>query len=208
MVANRNGFFYVLDRRDGALLVGTPFTATTWAREIGRDGRPIVLNDGTKSCVPDQWGGTNFNPPSFDPSLGLFFVNARETCATFVPQAPTIVPGRQNFGGVVRVDREKAYGALRALDAATGERRWEFRLPSPSMAGVMSTASGLVFAGDNEGNFMAFDARTGANLWRYSTGNPIWGAAPMTYLLDGRQRIVVASGATLLSFALPDRPAS
>ena len=208
MVANRNGFFYVLDRRDGTLLVGKPFTDTTWAREIGRDGRPIVLNDGTKSCVPDQWGGTNFNPPSFDPALSLFFVNARETCATFVPQAPKIAPGRQNFGGVVRVDREKAYGALRALDPATGERRWEFRYPSPSMAGVMTTASGLVFAGDNEGNVMAFDARTGANLWRYATGNPIWGAAPMTYLLDGRQHVVIASGATLLSFALPDRAGS
>src|SRR5438067_1667210 len=208
MVANRNGFFYVLDRRDGTLLVGKPFTDTTWAREIGRDGRPIVLNDGTKSCVPDQWGGTNFNPPSFDPALSLFFVNARETCATFVPQAPKIAPGRQNFGGVVRVDREQAYGALRALDPATGERRWEFRYPSPSMAGVMTTASGLVFAGDNEGNVMAFDARTGANLWRYATGNPIWGAAPMTYLLDGRQHVVIASGATLLSFALPDRAGS
>ena len=205
MVANRNGFFYVLDRRDGTLLLGKPFTDTTWAREIGRDGRPIVLSDGTKSCVPDQWGGTNFNPPSFDPARQLFFVNARETCATFVPQAPTIVPGRQNFGGVVRVDRAKAYGALRAIDPATGSRRWEFRYPSPSMAGVLTTASGLVFAGDNEGNVMAFDARTGANLWRYATGNPIWGAAPMTYLLDGRQRVVIASGATLLSFALPDR---
>jgi alcohol dehydrogenase (cytochrome c) len=206
MVANRNGFFYVLDRRDGTLLLGKPFTDTTWAREIGRDGRPIVLNDGTRDCVPDQWGGTNFNPPSFDPSLGLVFVNARETCAVFVPQTPVNAPGKQNFGGVVRVDREKAYGALRAIDPATGARRWEFRLPSPSMAGVMTTASGLVFAGDNEGNFMAFDGRTGANLWRYSTGTPIWGAAPMTYRLDGRQHVVIASGTTLLQFAIPASP--
>jgi alcohol dehydrogenase (cytochrome c) len=205
MVANRNGFFYVLDRRDGTLLRGTPFTDTTWAREIGSDGRPIVLNDGTRDCVPDQWGGTNFNPPSFDPTLGLMFVNARETCAVYVPQKPANATGKQNFGGVVRVDREKAYGALRAVDPATGARRWEFRLPSPAMAGVMTTAAGLVFGGDNEGNFMAFDGRTGANLWRYSTGTPIWGAAPMTYMLDGRQHIVVASGTTLLSFALPPR---
>jgi alcohol dehydrogenase (cytochrome c) len=205
MVANRNGFFYVLDRRDGTLLVGTPFTGTTWAREIGRDGRPMVLNDGTRDCVPDQWGGTNFNPPSFDPALGLFVLNARETCAVFVPQRPANAPGKQNFGGVVRVDREKAYGALRAIDPITGARRWEFRFPSPTMAGVMTTASGLVFAGDNEGNFMAFDARTGTNLWRYATGTPIWGAAPMTFMLDGRQHVVVASGTTLLSFALPAR---
>ena len=83
MVANRNGFFYVLDRRTGELILGKPFTDTTWAREIGKDGRPIVLNDGDKGCLPDMWGGTNFNPPSFDPALRMFFVNARESCATY-----------------------------------------------------------------------------------------------------------------------------
>jgi len=208
MLANRNGFFYVLDRRDGKLLFGKPFTDTTWAREIDKDGRPIVLNDGTKDCVPDMWGGTNFNPPSFDASLNLFFVNVRETCAIFVPQKPAIAagngsPARQNFGGTVRVNRDRQYGALRALDARTGERRWEFRYPSPTMAGVLSTAAGLVFAGDNEGNLMAFDSRSGEHLWRYSTGTPIWGAAPMTFMLDNRQHVVIASGTTLLSFALP-----
>jgi alcohol dehydrogenase (cytochrome c) len=71
------------------------------------------------------------------------------------------------------------------------------------MAGVLSTASGLVFAGDNEGNFMAFDSRTGKNLWRYPTGTPVWGAAPISYSIDGRQYVVIASGTTLLSFALP-----
>ncbi|HEY6213067.1 MAG TPA: PQQ-dependent dehydrogenase, methanol/ethanol family [Vicinamibacterales bacterium] len=206
MLANRNGFFYVLDRRDGTLILAKPFTDTTWAREIGGDGRPIVLNDGTKDCVPDMWGGTNFNPPSFDATLRLFFVNARETCAVFVPQKPTGAresPLRQNFGGTVRIDREKQYGALRAIDPVSGERKWEFRYPSPTMAGVLSTASGLVFAGDNEGNLGAFDARTGASLWRYATGTPIWGAAPMTFMLDNRQHVVIASGTTLVSFAVP-----
>jgi alcohol dehydrogenase (cytochrome c) len=203
MVANRNGFFYVLDRTTGQLILGKPFTDTTWAREIGKDGRPIVVNDGDKGCLPDMWGGTNFNPPSFDPSLGMFFVNARESCATYVPEAPVIAPGRTAFGGVVRMDREKAYGALRAIDAATGARKWEFKFTQPTMAGVMSTAAGLVFAGDNEGNFMAFDSKTGKNLWRYSTGTPVWGAAPITYMLDGKQHVVIASGTTLLSFALP-----
>src|SRR5205085_11173561 len=153
----------------------------------------------------DQWGGTNFNPPSYDPARALFFVVARETCATFVPQEPKLTPGQLSMGGVVRVDREKGYGALRAIDPATGERRWEFPYPTPSMAGVLSTASGVVFAGDNEGNFMAFDARSGKNLWRYSTGTGIWGAAAMTHMLDGRQHVVIASGATLLSFALSER---
>jgi alcohol dehydrogenase (cytochrome c) len=203
MVANRNGFFYVLDRTTGRLLLARPFTETTWAREIGPDGRPIVLNDGSRGCLPDQWGGTNFMPPSFDPALGLFFVSARETCAAYVPQAPKIVPGRSTFGGVVRNQPDRAYGALRAIDAATGERRWEFPYPTPSMAGVLSTASGLVFAGDNEGNFTAFDSRTGRPLWHYPTGSPIWGAAAMTFMLDGRQHVLIPSGTTLLAFALP-----
>jgi alcohol dehydrogenase (cytochrome c) len=203
MVANRNGFFYALDRTNGKVLYGKPFTDTTWARELGPDGHPIVLNDGSKGCLPDQWGGTNFMPPSFDPALRLFFVTARETCATYVPEKQTIVPGRSSTSGVVRRDADKAYGVLRAIDVTTGDRKWEFRYTSPSFAGVLSTAAGVVFSGDNEGNFMAFDARTGKNLWHYPTGSSIWGGGPMTYLLDGRQYVLIPSGGTLIAFALP-----
>jgi alcohol dehydrogenase (cytochrome c) len=203
MVANRNGFFYALDRTTGKVLYGKPFTDTTWARELGPDGHPIVLNDGSKGCLPDQWGGTNFMPPSFDPALRLFFVTARETCATYVPEKQAIVPGRSSTSGVVRRDADKAYGVLRAIDATTGDRKWEFRYTSPSFAGVVSTASGVVFSGDNEGNFMAFDSRTGKNLWHYPTGFSIWGGGPMTYLLDGRQYVLIPSGGTLIAFALP-----
>ncbi len=204
MVANRNGFFYVLDRTNGELLLAEPFTDTTWAREIGADGRPIVLNnDGSGGCLPDQWGGTNFMPPTYDPALELFFVNARETCSSYVPFEPEYVRGEATMGGVVWTDRDVEYGALRAIDVMTGERRWEFRYPTATMAGVMSTAAGLVFAGDHQGNFMAFDGATGDNLWNYPTGSRIWGAAAMTYMLDGRQFVVIPSGTTLLAFALP-----
>ncbi len=207
MVANRNGFFYVMDRITGELLLGEPFTDTTWAREIGADGRPIILNDGSKGCLPEPWGGTNFMPPSFNPALGMMFVTARESCATFVPQEPEFIPGQSTSGGVIWIDRDQGYGALRAIDVQTGERKWEFRYPSPTMAGVMTTVSGLVFAGDHEGNFMAFDASTGENLWHYQTGSRIWGAAPMTHMLDGRQYVLIPSGTTLVAFALPeDRP--
>ncbi len=202
MVANRNGFYYVLDRVSGELLLGKPFTGTSWAREIGSDGRPIVLNDGSKGCVPDQWGGTNFFPPSFDPKLEWLFLTVRETCATFVPQAPVLIPGQASMGGIVFIDRSQEYGALRALNVRTGELQWEFRYPSPTFGGVMSTASGVVFAGDHEGNFMAFRAVTGENLWHYQTGSRIWGAAAMTYMLEGRQHVLIASGTTLTAFAL------
>ncbi len=146
----------------GEFLLGKPFTATTWAREIGADGRPIVLNDdGSGGCLPDAWGSTNFNPPSYDPRLRLFFVSARETCATFHSEPPQYVPGQNTAGGVVWADRDKAFGALRALDVMTGDLKWEFRYPQPNLAGVMSTASGLVFTGDQEGNFIAFDSALG-----------------------------------------------
>ena len=204
MVANRNGFFYVLDRVTGEFLSGKPFTATTWAREIGKDGRPIVLNDGSKGCLPDPWGSTNFMPPSYYPELELFFLTARETCATFVPDEPQYEPGRSSSGGVVLIDRERGSGALRALDIHTGALRWEFTYPSPSFGGVMTTESGLVFAGDHQGNFMAFDASSGEDLWHYQTGSRIWGAAPITFMLDGRQHVMIPSGTTLTAFALPE----
>lgn len=205
MVANRNGFFYVIDRADGKLLLGKPFGEQRWARELDANGRPIVLNvTGEKECIPDAHGSTNFQPPSYDPKRGLFFVNTRETCAAYFPAKQELRPGLASVGGGVRrVSDRNTYGALRAIDPRTGNRAWEFRYPTPTLAGVMSTASGLVFAGDHEGNFTAYDALKGKPLWYYPTGSSIWGAAPMTYMLDGRQHVLITAGNTLVSFALP-----
>ena len=210
MVANRNGFFYVLDRATGKLIHGKPFTATKWARELGPDGTPIVLSQGamfpgdTKEpqCVPDLRGGTNFNPPSYDPALQLFFVMARETCAIYTPFKQEMVPGRSFTSGGVRKLPEPDHGAVRAIDAKTGAIKWEYILPTPSLAGVMSTASGLVFAGDNEGYFNVFESRTGKKLWSYRTGSLIWGAAPTTVMLDGKQLVMLPSGNTIVAFGL------
>jgi alcohol dehydrogenase (cytochrome c) len=214
LFANRNGFFYVMDRATGELLLARPFTASQWAREIGRDGRPIVLNNGMTpvgtpnvqtTCVPDRRGATNFNPPSYDPALELFFVMARESCAVYTPQNNPVVAGRLTNGGTMRTFPDPAYSALRALDPKTGERKWEHKFPTLNLAGVMSTASGLVFAGDNEGYFNAFDARTGRRLWFVRMGSPIYGAAATTYMLDGRQYVLIPSGMTIVAYALPER---
>jgi alcohol dehydrogenase (cytochrome c) len=216
MFANRNGFFYVFDRADGKLLVGKPFTGTKWAREIGPDGHPVVLdNVGTReNCLPDQRGGTNFMPPSFDPVRRLFYVTARETCVTWVstkPTEPIQMGERVPSGGPKHFDDgPQQYSALRAIDPATGTMRWEHRFRGyPSeitldlSGGAMTTASGLVFTGDNDGYLYALDSTTGKQLWRFQTGAPVWGVAPVTYMLDGVQWVVVPSGTTLTAFAIP-----
>jgi alcohol dehydrogenase (cytochrome c) len=97
---------------------------------------------------------------------------------------------------------EEAYGAVRGLDALTGETRWEFRLISPPWSGVLATAGGLVFGGSNEGNVYALDAATGKPLWDFQTGGAC-AANPISFLVDGRQHVALASGRALFVFALP-----
>jgi alcohol dehydrogenase (cytochrome c) len=214
MFANRNGFFYTLDRETGKVLVGKPFTATNWARQLGPDDKPVVLeNIGSREkCLPDQRGGTNFMPPSFDPTRRLFFVTARETCVTYVYEKPTTITpgGPAPSGGARRFEGgPDQYSALRAIDPTTGEIQWEHKFRGyPSnvtldlSGGATSTASGLVFSGDFDGYLNAFEARTGKLLWQFQTGAPIWGAPPVTYMLDGRQWVAVPSGVTITAFAL------
>ena len=121
LFANRNGFFYVLDRATGKLISGKPFIETTWAKEIRPDGRPMLLpntvpsEEGTKVC-PDQSGGTNWMPPSFDPALGLFFVTARESCGMFFSWKDDYNPGDGFRGGAVQRLGDRPYSALRAID--------------------------------------------------------------------------------------------
>ena len=216
MAANRNGFFYVIDRGSGKVLLARPFVQTAWAKEVGPDGRLKILNDlGTPDgCIPDHRGATNFPPPSYDPARRLFFVTARETCATYNPGPPNEPPpGKVIFTmgrGPQRVSGRDSYLALRALDALTGERKWEVAyapLPSTRGAafggGVLSTAAGLVFAADDDGNFRAVSADDGRVLWQAQVGASPAGAGPMTYMLDGRQWIVLAAGATIRAFARP-----
>jgi alcohol dehydrogenase (cytochrome c) len=132
-------------------------------------------------------------------------VAAREKCDVFTTSSETNRPGRPWIGSVhVSASEEKDWGAVRALDPLTGTLRWEFKHFSAPWAGVLATAGGLVFTGDQEGYFIALDAATGAERWHLQTGSAIY-AAPMTYLLDGRQHVVIGSGSVLMDFALSDR---
>ena len=141
-------------------------------------------------------------PPSFDPALGLFFVTARESCGMFFSWKDDYNAGDAFRGGAVQRLGDRPYSALRAIDAATGERRWEYRYASQSWAGVLSTDAGLVFAGGS-GNLMAFDAKSGKNLWHFQTGSSLYAGA-ITYMIDGRQHVLMPSGTTLTAFALAD----
>jgi alcohol dehydrogenase (cytochrome c) len=211
MFANRNGFYYTIDRTTGKPIVAKPFVKTTWATEIGADGRPVLLpgnmpsEKGSVTC-PDLVGGTNFWPPSYDPSTRTFFVNAREVCMTFYSWRPEYTPGERFTGGAgQRLDSpdSPAVGALRALDPITGERKWEFKYLSPSTSGLLTTASGLIFTGDPDGNAIALDSRTGKLLWRHQMGAPLHGTSAITYMVDGRQHVLIPSGTTLTAWALP-----
>jgi alcohol dehydrogenase (cytochrome c) len=211
MFANRNGFYYTLDRVTGKLILGKPFVQTTWAKEIGNDGRPMLLpghtpdEKGEVTC-PDITGGTNFYPPAYDPQQRLFFVTAREACMTFYAWKPEYSPGDRFTGGAgqrAKGPDMPVFAALRAIDPTTGDRKWEFKYLNMSTSGLLTTASGLIFSGDSEGNLLALDSRSGKLLWRYQMGATLHGTSPVTYMLDGRQHILVPAGTTLTAWALP-----
>lgn len=206
-VANRNAFYYLLDRETGEFLLGTPYAKQTWAKGLNEHGRPIVLPDTEPSAegtlvYPSVQGATNWFSPSYSAAQGLFYVTVREMGsryykgeAQYTPGAPFLGGGEQELAG------DEAFGAVRAIEVGTGKVVWEFRLHSPPWAGLLATAGGLVFGGSAEGNFYALDARTGVPLWDFQTGGAIT-ANPISFLIDGKQHIAVAAGRALFVFAL------
>ena len=207
--ANRNGFYYVLDRTNGEFLHATAFARQTWAKEIGPEGRPVGLPgsaptpEGNYVC-PGLSGATNWMSPSYNPGTGLFYLAAREQCDLYFNSPQPYREGVFFFGSTFQPPaNEKQWGALRALDPRTGELKWEFKYYSAPWAGTLSTAGGLVFAGDMEGYILAVDARTGKELWHFQTGAPIY-SSPMSYSLDGRQYVAIPSGSALIVFSVPE----
>ncbi len=207
LFGNRNAFYYVIDRVSGKFLAGREFAKQTWARGLDDSGKPILLGDTTPSeagtrLYPDLGGGTNWFSPSYSPQTNLFYVAARDIPGIYYKGDLDYTAGAQfNGGGFARVPGEDPSGAIRALNPATGELKWEFKLFSPSSIGVLSTAGNLVFGGSNEGDFYALDASTGKLAWRIQTGGGI-SSNPISYLSGGKQQVAVSAGNVIFAFGL------
>jgi alcohol dehydrogenase (cytochrome c) len=213
VVANRNGFFYVLDRLTGRMLMAEPFVKNlTWSSGIGADGRPRLLAayensvEGTQTC-PAVSGAANWPSTAFNPETGLFYVMASEGCAVYRKNSDWFEFGKSFYGGTTKGATIAGGGKyLRALDLQSGRLVWEVPRVGggASASGVMSTAGGLVFYGDNTGGaLIAINATTAQRLWQFET-HQTWKSSPMTYAIDGKQYVGVVAGSTVRVFGLPE----
>ena len=210
MWANRNGFFYTIDRESGEFLVGKPFARQTWAEGLDENGRPIRRPNMFPSAEgtlvsPPATGGTNWQSPAYNPRTGLFYVMAFDGEAKFFIRDEDYVEGdRFTGGGQERVLPTDEYtSAVRAIDPRTGDRRWEFRVKPQTMAGLLTTAGDLVFGGTVDGYFYALDAVSGQELWHIALGTQVR-SAPMTFAVDGRQYVTIAVGNVVYTFGLDE----
>jgi len=207
-VANRNGFYYVLDRETGEFLSGTPFVRQNWADGLDAKGRPIFRpgSEPTKEgslIYPGVGGAANWWSPSYSPQTKLFYLAAGERGTKFFLGDLKYQRGEAYLGGGVRHDdADKSYGAIRALESTTGKLKWEFKLFSPPLSGVLSTAGGLVFGGTQEGNFFALDAENGKPLWDVTLGEEMK-TNPISFAVDGKQYVAATAGHALFVFKLP-----
>lgn len=210
ITANRNGFYYVLDRLTGKYLHGREFVKQTWASGLDDSGRPVLLEGkdpseaGTK-VYPMVAGGTNWMSPSYSPLADLYYVTCREGASMYYKgPADDHQPGTRFWGSMFMNEEtnHEWYGAVRALDPETGRLVWEHKLFQPAWAGLLSTAGGLVFAGAQDGWFKALDAKSGEEKWRIQLGGPIL-ASPVSYESRGKQHVAIAAGQGLFVFALP-----
>ena len=210
--ANRNGFFYVLDRTNGKLLLAKPYVQKlTWAKGIDANGRPIensnqrATEKGVRVC-PALIGASNWWSTSFNPATGFLYVQTLESCAIFTKREEQWRAGGGFNGGTTRESPDdKPQKFLRAIDIRTGKIAWELPEigPGTTRGGTLATASGLVFFCDDSNAFMAADAVTGKPLWHFQA-NHFWRASPMTYMFDNNQYVAIASGPNIIAFGLPD----
>jgi alcohol dehydrogenase (cytochrome c) len=208
---NRNGFYYVLDRITGQFLVGTPFVEINWAQGLTSAGVPIPADPGTvteggRVTKPGVLGGVNWEPAAFNPALGLVFLNATEGQSVFTKSAAERV-ARGAKAGFFAGSGGSMLGPItqmvRALDAATGAKRWEYHAPLPQgtgKGGMLATAGGTVF-GTSGGSLFALDAATGKELWSVGLGGDTR-APPISFTSEGRQVVAALAGRAMFLFGL------
>jgi alcohol dehydrogenase (cytochrome c) len=208
MWANRNAFFYVIDRETGEYLSGTPFARQTWAEGLDENGRPIRRPNTFPTpegvlVAPDASGGTNWQSPTYSPRTELFYVMAFDGEAEFYIRDEEYIDGERFTGGgqqrMLPIDNYTS--AVRAIDPRTGNRRWEYQVQPQTWSGLLSTAGDIVFGGTVDGYFYALDAVSGQELWHISLGAEVR-AAPMTYAVDGQQYVTIAAGNVVYTFGL------
>jgi alcohol dehydrogenase (cytochrome c) len=205
--ANRNAFYYVLDRTTGEFLAGKAYAKQTWAKGLDDQGRPIRLPNTAPTLQgapvwPAVAGANNWYSPTYHPGIGLMYVAVREAGSVYFIGDPDYKKGEQfNGGGFRSVPGAEEWGAVRALDPATGNVVWEHKLFSPPWSGLLSTAGSLIFGSTNEGQVFALHAKTGKPLWRYQAGGQ-GRSNPISYLMDGKQYVAVAMGNALYAFGL------
>jgi alcohol dehydrogenase (cytochrome c) len=204
--ANRNGFFYVLDRTSGKLLAANPYVKVNWADKIDMaTGRPVesaltksVRAGGDEMIWPSVLGGKNWTPMSWNPATGLAYANTLNIAWPYQLAKPEYKRGEWylgvNFRGVM-MPKDQPHGYLSAIDPMTGKSKWQMAWPGqPSMAGTLSTAGNLVFTGAATGEFMAVDATNGKKLYEFNVGTGIIGL-PVTWEHKGKQYVTITAGA-------------
>jgi alcohol dehydrogenase (cytochrome c) len=208
--ANRNGFFYVLDRVTGEFLRATPYVEKlTWAKGVDAKGRPILIPGkdptplGQVAC-PSIRGASNWMSPSYNPATRLLYVPTLEQCDVFYSSAKEPEPMKNFAGtGVESIPNEPGRFYMRAIDPLTGQKRWDYRMTgkAESWAGTVSTAGGVLYFGDDDGHLVAIDAKSGKHLWHFNTGQLLT-ASPITYEVDGKQYVAIATATDVMAFGL------
>jgi alcohol dehydrogenase (cytochrome c) len=206
--ADRNGYFYAVDRLTGEHLVTAKFSpAANWAKGLNAKGQPVrdPAKDSTvpgSLVSPNNSGATNWPPPAYSPDSGFFYVTTAETYSEYY-LTETDPRGAMGLGGKEEDGIASLGGYVTAIDYKTGKVAWQHRYPGAGGGlgnGMLTTAGKLLFTGDAGGNLVCYDVVTGNILW-HTRVNGV-SNAPETYMLDGRQYIMVAAGDTMYSFML------
>jgi len=208
--AARNGYFFTVDRVTGEHIVTSKYgLSTNWGVSI--DAKGTVRRDPDKDPIipgalvsPNAGGTINWEPPAYNPDTGLFYVSEKNTYAMFYLTVPD-PRGSMGLGGHEKVDVGSGGNYLTAIEPVSGKVAWRREYAGATGGaggggGILTTAGNLVFTGDAGNNLVAYDATTGKPLWHTKIGTP--SNPPITYMLDGRQYLLVATGGTLYSFVL------